>query len=211
MPGGSTGQDDISHRNKITEILLDKLILALIVLVAGSALNYRLTKYENALDSQLEKLKAAYNLDRILYEREIKAHENTWKALIDFRQATRSHFGHAFDEGRNAEIKSSAATLISVAEFESLYLNPEAKGEAQRLYLKKFPEFRRMWREDDEGSVMSKKTWTWWAGEIDAVGEKFAEIIHAKRETALRSEFRGPVGDTRATESATEHSSGADG
>jgi len=195
MTNGSAEPEEIRHQHKIQEIILDKLILALIVLLAGFGLNQRLSRYENALDSQLEKLKAAYNLDRILYQREIEAHENTWKALIDFRQATRSHFGHRFDPERNEAMLAAAATLVSVTEFESLYLTQEAKDETKKLYVESFPEFRRRWREDDKDSVMSKRTWNWWAGNVDAVGEVFSELIQAKRTNALRSEISGQAAE----------------
>src|ERR1041385_8233995 len=98
----------LKFRYRIREVLLDKLVLA--VLLGALALygNWRLKRYEQTLNGELDQLREVYNFQRILAEREFKAHEDAWNALVAFRSVTNAYLGEPMTPESDEKVKAAA-------------------------------------------------------------------------------------------------------
>lgn len=150
-PGTDLSNADLEHlkfRFRIREVLLDKLVLAVLLVAVAMYGNWRLEQYEHAMDAQLEQLRQTYNFERVVAEREVRAHEDAWNALVAFRKLTNSYLGEKMTPESDEKIEAATMELSQLLDVQQMYLDPAVQREVEALYKKTIPAFIERWTDD---------------------------------------------------------------
>jgi alpha-N-acetylglucosamine transferase len=170
----------LKHRLRIREILLDKLVLAVLLGVLAYGGTIILKAYENRLQGQLDQLKEVYNFERILAQSDITAHEKVWLAIADLRFAVNNYKGKPVTDTIVIEIQTIANNVAHVGDQNDIYLTSESRIALNELTKPKLESFIQKW-EGDGAEGMSEQTWQFLASATDAVRNRIRADIEAKR------------------------------
>lgn len=149
----------LKHSLRIREIVLDKLVLALIVIAAGLYGNFLLKQHEATLSRELEGLKAGYNLQRVLAEKEIAAHEAAWKAVTAFRTTIDSFIGKPFSEAAEAQVENAARTLSADLDLHRFYLTDRSRKVVEDFFNSQIPLLIDAWSGEDGRGDLTREKW----------------------------------------------------
>lgn len=170
--------EHLKHKLRFRELILDKLVLAVLLGAAGLYANHRLAQYENRLNTQLEQLKSVYNFQRILDQREVDALERAWTAIGSFRVFVDTKLDQPIDLD---EIQKTSLALSSKLVVERLYLSKHAQTTVTTFFEKDVPELITRWSGDTGRGSLTNETWTWFAARVESVMESINAEIQAKR------------------------------
>lgn len=172
----------LKHSLRVKEIVLDKLVLALLLLAAGLYGNFRLKHYETTLSRELEGLKAVYNLQRILAEKEISAHEGAWEAITEFRKEVDSFVGEKFSTGAEELLHAAGLKLASDLELQQLYLTDRSREAIETFFNTEVPAFIKEWSGPDGRGELTREKDAKLVAAVDAVRDVLVGEIKAKRQ-----------------------------
>lgn len=168
----------LKHRLRLREILLDKMVLALLLVAAGFYANQRLAQQEHAFSSEMERLKSVYDFQRQLDQREIGAHERAWKAVSEFSAFVTEHSEESIPLD---PVQTQAYKLYSALDVEKLYLTPAARSMLDGFFTVDVPALIDCWSGPSGRGTLSEADLEWFHGRVETVRAKMAAEIQAKR------------------------------
>ena len=186
-----SADEKLKHRLRIREILLDKLILAILLLAISVYADRRLARYESALDHELEKLKSAYNFQRLLDQREIEAHERVWRAVSEFKAFVDGNIDQAFSNELSDQLLANGLALYSQLEVESLYLTPRTSQAVTSYFETDIPQLVNDWSGPEGRGKLSASLWKGFSERTAQVGRIISEEIQTKRRPRQPSDDAG--------------------
>mgnify|MGYP001482949604 CR=1 FL=1 len=168
----------LKHRLRLREILLDKLVLALLLVAAAFYANQRLAQQERIFSGEMEQLRSLYDLQRQIDQREVGAHERAWMAVSAFS---------AFVTERCEEsipldpVQAQAYKLFSALDVEKLYLTPVARSLLDGFFSDDVPALIDRWSGPSGRGTLSAADLEWFHGRVEMVRTRMAAEIQAKR------------------------------
>ena len=163
-------------RLQIKAIWLDKLLLAIVVVVVGAYANSRLAQHENSLNSQLESLKSSQIYDRLRAERRVASYERVWGHLMQFRKSVDSCYGLPITDKRMDTLRAEFLAFVSNADIEDIYLDDMTRKSLEKLSDEHLPTFLEKWKAD-KNQQLSRPTWIWLNDRIQEVRLRIGEGI----------------------------------
>lgn len=174
--------EELKHRYRVREIILDKGILAVIFVGLAVVANARLESHKTSLQHQLDDLRASRERQRVLAEREIVARETVWKSLIEMRQFIAPYYGKPLDESAESKFTEQVFSLSRTVEGEALYLEEALQLHIDSLVGKTLPEFLVNW-DSSPKKIFTSEDWASLSTTMESIGREVRGAIYKRRQT----------------------------
>ena len=165
---------------KLVEILIDKFVIALILVAIAVVADRRLTTYEKNLDLKLDQLREVYQFERVLAKNEIEAYEEIWSKIAAFRRLTNSFENTKVNPEKISMLREENLDLVKTIESNEIYIKRQTMKVIESFAEKDIESFLENWYLDND-TVLSVKTWQSFADATDTVLDRIKEDIYAKK------------------------------